>query len=197
MRRARSPAPTRSGRDVLILPRGAPLPRRRRRHPAGTAIQAAARDRGEDFRTRRGTTAIKADVRIIASTKRNLLDKIAEGTFRQDLYYRLDVLRINIPSLREQLEDVPNLVRAPARADRQGPALPSRSRRDRDPPKARLARNIRELYHVLSGLPGRHGNITAEVFAADDAGIASAQPWATAVFRRSWTRQSAGSWRTR
>ena len=47
-----------------------------------------------------GSAPIKADVRIIASTKRNLLEKIGEGTFREDLYYRLDVLRINIPPLR-------------------------------------------------------------------------------------------------
>ncbi len=56
-----------------------------------------------------GTTPIKADVRIIASTKRNLLEKIGEGTFRQDLYYRLDVLRIVVPPLRERMEDVPLL----------------------------------------------------------------------------------------
>jgi len=55
-----------------------------------------------------GTSPIKADVRIIASTKRNLLAQIAEGTFRQDLYYRLDVLRINIPPLSERLEDLPD-----------------------------------------------------------------------------------------
>jgi DNA-binding NtrC family response regulator len=56
-----------------------------------------------------GASLIKADVRIIASTKRNLLEKIAGATFREDLYYRLDVLRINIPPLRERLEDVPPL----------------------------------------------------------------------------------------
>jgi DNA-binding NtrC family response regulator len=56
-----------------------------------------------------GGTAIKANVRIIASTKQNLLEKIAEGGFRQDLYYRLDVLRIVVPPLRERLEDVPLL----------------------------------------------------------------------------------------
>ena len=56
-----------------------------------------------------GSSPIKADVRIIASTKRNLLDRIGEGAFREDLYYRLDVLRINIPPLSERLEDVPLL----------------------------------------------------------------------------------------
>ena len=56
-----------------------------------------------------GTATINADVRIIASTKQNLLEKIDRGTFRQDLYYRLDVLRISIPPLRERLEDLPLL----------------------------------------------------------------------------------------
>ena len=56
-----------------------------------------------------GASPIKANVRIVASTKRNLLEKIAEGTFREDLYYRLDVLRITIPPLRDRREDVPLL----------------------------------------------------------------------------------------
>ena len=56
-----------------------------------------------------GATPIKADVRIIASTKRNLLEQIGQGAFREDLYYRLDVLRINIPPLRERMDDVPLL----------------------------------------------------------------------------------------
>ena len=57
-----------------------------------------------------GTATINADVRIIASTKQNLLEKIDRGTFRQDLYYRLDVLRINLPPLRQRLQDLPLLV---------------------------------------------------------------------------------------
>lgn len=56
-----------------------------------------------------GTKPIKANVRIIAATKLNLLDKVARGTFRQDLYYRLDVLRLRVPPLRHRLEDVPAL----------------------------------------------------------------------------------------
>ncbi len=57
-----------------------------------------------------GTASIQADVRIIASTKENLLAKIETGTFRTDLYYRLNVLRINLPPLRELPDDLPRLV---------------------------------------------------------------------------------------
>ncbi len=58
-----------------------------------------------------GSTPVKADVRIIASTKEDLRLKIAEGSFREDLYYRLNVMRIDIPPLRERKEDIYLLVR--------------------------------------------------------------------------------------
>ena len=53
---------------------------------------------------------IRIDVRILAATNQNLLQKIEEGTFRLDLYYRLNVLPVVIPSLRERQEDIPSLV---------------------------------------------------------------------------------------
>jgi DNA-binding NtrC family response regulator len=118
-----------------------------------------------------GAAPIKADVRIVASTKRNLLEKIAEGTFREDLYYRLDVLRINIPPLRERLDDVPRLAEhllkriAAERPCRIEPgAVELLARHD-------WPGNVRELYHTLERaylISG--GHITPEILTGEIGG---------------------------
>ncbi len=56
-----------------------------------------------------GTEAIKVDVRFLAATNRNIQDAIREGAFRQDLYFRLNVVSLRIPPLSERKDDIPLL----------------------------------------------------------------------------------------
>ena len=64
-----------------------------------------------EFQRLGGNQTIRSDVRIISATNRNLEDRIKDGRFRDDLYYRLNVVVMNIPPLRERKEDIPSLIK--------------------------------------------------------------------------------------
>ncbi len=77
----------------------------------GQALQVKLLRVMQDHEVRRvgGTTSIKVDVRIIAATNRDLEQLVKEGKFRDDLFYRLNVVRITLPSLKQRHEDIPML----------------------------------------------------------------------------------------
>jgi two-component system, NtrC family, response regulator len=58
-----------------------------------------------------GTKTIKVDVRVLSASNRNMREYVSEGHFREDLFYRLNVIHIDVPPLRERLDDIPLLVR--------------------------------------------------------------------------------------
>ena len=101
-----------------------------------------------------GRRRIPIDVRVLAATNARLPEKIGKGEFREDLYYRLRVVEIALPPLRERREDIPRLVRhfLERFAAREGKGVPTL---DREAFAALLAHdfagNIRELENLLEG----------------------------------------------
>ena len=110
----------------------------------------------KEFRRLGGTKVVKVDTRIVAATNRNLEEAVKEGAFREDLYYRLNVVPIPLPPLRERGNDIPML------ADRFMRRVLARSiterRRDISRPAMRLLRlyawpgNIRQLRNLIERL---------------------------------------------
>ena len=102
-----------------------------------------------------GHQQIKANVRVIAATHQNLESRVREGAFRDDLYHRLNVIRLRLPSLRERVEDIPLLARHfLATSARQLGVEPKRLSEDAMAHLARLAfpGNVRQLENLCHWL---------------------------------------------
>jgi two-component system nitrogen regulation response regulator GlnG len=118
-----------------------------------------------------GRTPVRSDVRIIAATHRNLKALIGEGLFREDLFYRLNVVPLRLPPLRERTEDIPDLARHFLReAAREG--LPDHSIDGSALERLKthlFPGNVRELENLMRRLAALHAQetITADLVAAE------------------------------
>ena len=102
-----------------------------------------------------GESEINVNVRIIAATNKNLKEEIQKGNFREDLYHRLSVIIINVPPLRERLDDIPELVNYFVEniSNEMGKATPTFTQDAiEELQKYRWTGNIRELHNVIERL---------------------------------------------
>jgi two-component system nitrogen regulation response regulator GlnG len=131
-----------------------------------------------EYTTVGGRTAIRTNVRIIAATHRDLRTQIQQGLFREDLFYRLNVVPLRLPALRERLEDIGDLARHFLRlAAKEGlgqrtiaPAAIERLKRHTWPG------NVRELENLVRRLAALYSQdtITAEIVDSELADMAPA-----------------------
>ena len=113
-----------------------------------------------EYTTVGGTTPIKTNVRIICATHRDLRQLIGQGLFREDLFFRLNVVPLRLPPLRERSEDIPDLARHFLDSRHQGRTA-AQGYFSRSPARAcstyRWPGNVRELENFVKRLAG-HGS---------------------------------------
>jgi len=134
-----------------------------------------------EYTTVGGRTPIRADVRIVAATHRDLRQLIRQGLFREDLFYRLNVVPIRLPPLRERVEDIPALVRHfLAQAHAEGLPMKSLDAAAMDRLKAyRWPGNVRELENLVRRLAALYSQEVIGVEAIESE-LAEASPAAPA-----------------
>jgi two-component system, response regulator FlrC len=150
-RRARSPAPSRGASANSRKPTAARCCSTKSAKWTCAAGQAAARHPGARDRPRRRHQAGPVDIRIIATSNRDLADAAKRGTFREDLLYRLNVVNLRLPALRERPRDILALARHFAHKYAEANGVPFRP----SPPTERLLishpwrGNVRELENTM------------------------------------------------
>ena len=132
----------------------------------------------QEFERVGGTETIRVDVRIVATTNRSLSEEVRDGRFREDLYYRLNVVPIRVPPLRERTSDIPRLARYFAKRTATEAGLPEP---DLTGEALDLLQeyawpgNVRELSHTVERaviLKGAGAELRAEHFDPDRFGLA-------------------------
>src|SRR5213594_1687088 len=133
--------------------------------PAETQIALLRVLQDREFERVGGSQTISVDVRVLAATNRDVGEAVAEGTFRQDLFYRLNVFPLRMPALRERVDDIPLLVEYLVErfAQKAGKRIRSISKATLDLFEAyHWPGNIRELQNVIERAvdPERRGCIS-------------------------------------
>lgn len=143
-----------------------------------------------------GHEPVRADVRILAATHQDLARQVAEGTFREDLYHRLNVVRIQIPALRDRPEDIPRLAEHLLVRASEETGLPPR----RFTPAAIRALqqrawpgNVRELMNVCRRVTvmSPAETVDANALPSEEEAFGQSRDWQTAL--REWANQAADS----
>ena len=135
-----------------------------------------------EFTTVGGRSRIRADVRIVAATHRNLGQLVRQGLFREDLFYRLNVVPIRLPPLRERTEDIPELV-SHFLAERAAEGLPAKTLDAAAMDRLKSYRwpgNVRELENLIRRLCALYSQETIGVDVID-AELGEPSPPAAAV----------------
>ena len=121
----------------------------------------------KEFERVGGSVPVKVDCRVIAATNKNLAEEVAAGRFREDLYYRLNVITIHVPPLRDRKEDIPLLVEHFLNKHRFSPSAPPARISEEALQKLleyNWPGNVRQLEHTIERavVLARGGVITSE-----------------------------------
>jgi two-component system nitrogen regulation response regulator GlnG len=155
---------------------------------------------GEFYRVG-GHEPVKADVRIIAATHQNLENLVAEGRFREDLFHRLNVIRVHLPSLRERADDIPLLMEHFLKRAASELGVETKTLLPETIEELKLLEwrgNVRQLENtarwltvMASGREIHLEDLPPELQRSDDESVPVGGDWRTAL--RSWVRSSLAS----
>ncbi|MDQ6991031.1 MAG: sigma-54 dependent transcriptional regulator [Mariprofundaceae bacterium] len=120
----------------------------------------------KNFRPVGSDDEIIADIRIVAATNRDLMEEVKQGRFREDLFYRLNVIPVHLPALRQRREDIPDIVAVLVERAGGGVTIPKPCMEALQ--ALPLLGNVRELENILQRLMALSDDNTLDVLLLDD-----------------------------